>query len=364
MKPLKIFWFPHGSRNPYQQLLIKGLKTFGLTIRLTETRKFLFCDISILNILYTNWKPDFIHLHWHHSSLVTSTKFKSIVKSLVFIFQIYILKLLRINFIWTIHNLTHHEDKQKQIELFFCQILGNLANAIITHCEIAQIEVANIFKIRNSKKIHVIPHGNYINFYENNISKEKAKIKLLQPQHSFNFLFLGEIRPYKGIKLLISSFQKIENTENLSMSLIIAGRPKSRRFIKEIKRLIKGNKNINLVLNYISDNEIQVYLNAADIMVFPYRDVFTSGSILLAMSFGKPIIAPRIGCIKDVLDDSGSFLYDLGHSNELHEIMKKAVLEKSQLQQMGCHNLNLAKRFSWVNIAEATKDLYLSLIKI
>lgn len=364
MKPLKIFWFPYGSRNPYQQLLIEGLKTFDLSIKLAETRKFFFCNISILNILRSNWKPDIIHLHWHHSSLVTFSRIKSIVKSIVFIIQLYILKLFNIKFVWTIHNITHHEERQKRIEIFFCKIIGILADAIIIHCERARIEVVKVLNIENTSKLHVIPHGNYINFYENKISNKKAKIQLMQPQYVFNFLFLGEIRPYKGIKQLISAFQKIDKTESLSIRLTIAGRPKSSRFVKEIKELIKGNENIFLVSNYIPDNEIQVYLNASDIMVFPYRDVFTSGSILLAMSFGKPIIAPRIGCIQDVLDDSGSYLYDPDNSNALYKIMKKAVSEKSHLTHMGCYNFNLAKKFQWANIAESTKDLYFALLKI
>ncbi len=364
MKPLKIFWFPHGPSNPYQYLLIDRLKTFGLNIKLADTRNFFFCNITILNILLTNWKPDIMHLHWHHSSLVTLSKFKSIVKSTIFLFQIYLLKLLNIKLVWTIHNLTHHEDRQKQIELFFCRFVGNLADAIITHCERAQVEVAKVFKIKKIKKIHVIPHGNFIKFYENKISKEKAKKKLRLSEPIFNFLFLGEIRPYKGIKELISAFKKVDNTGCQPIGLIIAGRPKNDEFAVELRRLIKGNKNIYLVLKYISDNEIQIYLKAADIVVFPYRKVFTSGGILLAMSFGKPIIAPRLGCISDVLDHSGSYLYDPMHSNELYETMKKAVFEKSRHAKMGSHNLNMAKRFNWTNMARNTRDIYLDLLKI
>lgn len=364
MRPLKIFWFPYGARNPYQKLLIDGLKTFGLNVKLAETRNFFFCNITILNILMKNWKPDIIHLHWHHSSLVTLSKLKSIVKSIIFIFQIYLLKLLNIKLVWTIHNLTHHEDRQKQIELFFCRFIGNSADAIITHCEKAKAEVAKIFKIRQKNKIHVIPHGNFIGFYENKISKGKAKIQSIFSLNRFNFLFLGEIRPYKGIKELISAFKQIENTMKRSIGLIIAGRPKNIEFAEEIKALIKGTKNIYLVSNYISDNEMQIYLRAADIMVFPYRNVFTSGGIFLAISFGKPIIAPRLGCIAEVLDQSGSYLYDPVNSNQLNEAMKKALFEKSRHPEMGRYNLKLAKRYSWINIAKTTSDLYLDFFKI
>ena len=363
-KPIKIFWFPHGSRNPYQYLLSKHLKTFGLNIILADTRTFFFCNITVLNILLTNWKPNIIHLHWHHSSLVTLSKFKSIVKSIIFLFQIYLLKLLDIKLVWTIHNLTHHEDRHKQIELFFCRFIGSLADAIITHCQRAKVEVTRVFKIKKTNKIHVIPHGNFINFYENKISKENARKKLGITEQDLNFLFLGEIRPYKGLKELIAAFKEVDNSENQSIGLIIAGRPKNFEFAVEIKRLTKKEKNIYLMLKYISEDEIQLYLSAADIVVFPYRNVFTSGGILLAMSFGKPIIAPRLGCITDVLDQDGSYLYDPINSKELYKTMKKAVFEKHRHAKMGNHNLHLAKRFNWINIAKTTSDLYLDLLKI
>jgi glycosyltransferase involved in cell wall biosynthesis len=286
------------------------------------------------------------------------------MKSIIFLFQLYILKLLKIKFVWTIHNLTHHEDRHKEIELFFCRFIGNLADAIITHCDNARKEVARVFRIKQKNKIYIIPHGNYINFYANKISAEKAKKKLMLSGNVFYFLFLGEIRPYKGIKELIYTFKKFNHKERLSIGLIIAGRPKNNAFAQEIKKHINGTKNIYLILDYISNSDLQIYLNAVDIIVFPYRNVSTSGGILLAMSFGKAIIAPCIGCIQNVLDRDGSYLYDPTNPNGLYKSMKKAVREKSHLTQMGSHNLNLAKRFNWINIAKKTKNLYFDLLKI
>ncbi|MEZ4597387.1 MAG: glycosyltransferase [Chloroflexota bacterium] len=47
----------------------------------------------------------------------------------------------------------------------------------------------------------------------------------------------------------------------------------------------------------VPDDRMQVFLRAADVMVLPYRDVLTSGSAILAMTFGLPVVAPRIGCL-------------------------------------------------------------------
>jgi beta-1,4-mannosyltransferase len=97
-------------------------------------------------------------------------------------------------------------------------------------------------------------------------------------------------------------------------------------------------------------------MNAADIIVLPYRGVLTSGTAILAMSFGKPIIAPSIGCMPDVLDDKGSFLYDPLQKDSLIKAMKQALT--GELKRMGEHNFELSKRLSWDEIAKLVYDSY------
>ena len=55
---------------------------------------------------------------------------------------------------------------------------------------------------------------------------------------------------------------------------------------------------------------MQMYLRAADAVVLPYKDVLTSGSAILAMTFGQPVIAPAIGCLPESLGAEGTILYD------------------------------------------------------
>jgi beta-1,4-mannosyltransferase len=50
------------------------------------------------------------------------------------------------------------------------------------------------FKIAPSK-LHVIPHGHYIDAYPNEISQEDARTALDLPDDARVFLFLGRIEP-------------------------------------------------------------------------------------------------------------------------------------------------------------------------
>ncbi len=50
---------------------------------------------------------------------------------------------------------------------------------------------------------------------------------------------------------------------------------------------------------YVPDDRLDLFLNAADRVVLPYTEILTSGAAILAMSFGRPIIAPDRGALRD-----------------------------------------------------------------
>ena len=82
----------------------------------------------------------------------------------------------------------------------------------------------------------------------------------------------------------------------------------------------------------------------------------------MALSFGKPIIAPQIGCIKDSLDDAGSFLYNPVVDDGLLDAIKLSIESKQNWKEMGSHNLRLSYKFDWRSIAKQTKRIYLDII--
>ncbi len=113
-----------------------------------------------------------------------------------------------------------------------------------------------------------------------------------------------------------------------------------------------------LKLGFVPDDDLQLYLNAADAIALPYREIFTSGSVLLAMTFGKAVIAPRRGCIGQTLDDAGAILYEASDPQGLPEALRRAL--DSDLHDMGAHNQARLDEFGWERIAAATLEVYRS----
>ena len=121
---------------------------------------------------------------------------------------------------------------------------------------------------------------------------------------------------------------------------------------------IKNTNNIICELSRIPDDDIQIYMNASDCVLVPYKVFTTSGIAILAMSFARVCIAPRIGFFQDMLDESGSFLYDSDDNDRLLNAMEVAIEKKDNILEMGKHNLKLAEQWDWKDIAGKIYHLY------
>ncbi|MEO1390975.1 MAG: glycosyltransferase, partial [Cyanobacteria bacterium J06634_6] len=188
-------------------------------------------------------------------------------------------------------------------------------------------------------------------------SRAEARKALNIAESDFVFLFLGLIRSYKGVPELLAAFEKLDNP---NARLVIAGKVHEEDIELEdlLHQKASADQSIQFIPGFVPDEDIQIYMNAADTVVFPYRDILTSGAVLLAMSFGQSCVAPRIGCISETLDSDGAFLYDPQLDSGLLEAIQKSIRKRHELPRMGKHNMRLAEGYSWERVANMTQTIY------
>jgi len=340
--------------NPYIELLVDSLEKVGIELVFPSLSS---STIFFLPLVVFREKAGFVHLQWLYPFFLYPNQFFNILKFLVVVLQLVLLKLIGIKIVWTVHNLKNHENKNLIFDHIYSTVVAELSNAIIAHCQAAKEEIIKEFSIRNKDKVFVVPHGNYIEVYENKIEKATARESLGLKDSSLVFLFLGSIRPYKGVFELIDTFSQLQSDK---IQLVIAGRVHfdNQEVTDKLRQKIANDQRIKFVLGFVPTEEVQLYMNACDVVIFPYRDILTSGAVLLAMSFGRACIAPRKGCIGEVLDDAGAFLYEIDDENGLTKAMNSALEKHYELSFMGQHNLQLAEQYDWKYIAKMTADVY------
>lgn len=355
---MKILMYPLGE-NPYQKLLIESLKN-RKKITITsfnntqlDKHGFILGIISfpfrLLNYRARGYK--IFHLHWISPFIIHNNKFYLNKISIIYIILfILTLKLLKYKIVWTMHNLKSHEGKFIY-DNFANKFLSRTVDIKIIHSE------QNLHEMRklnlSIKNTYVIPHGNYINFYKNKITKKEARIILGINKNDFVFLFIGRIEQYKGIEDLLKAFSKLKYPRS---KLIIAGKCQDEHLLQVINTY-KNDPRILIYNNFIPDNNIQIYINASDIITHPFKQITTSGSAILSLSFGKPIIYPTIGSLKDFPKNIG-LSYNPNDKTGLIKCLEKAVKDKEELTNMGQNGYVFARNFSWDKIGDKTYDLY------
>jgi glycosyltransferase involved in cell wall biosynthesis len=359
IKNLRVIFLSEWLTNPYKNLLSNSLTAKGVQVE--EYRD----DASSIFFPLAIWqkKPDILHLHLFRPLIVSRDPFvirKNMLfrwtKLLIFISQVFVLKLLGTKTVWTVHEWSDKFNFNKNdIPRQHTVTIGKFLDAIITHCDSTQKEISNAFDLENKNKVFTVPHGNYIDIYENKVSKLEARKALAIPTENVVFLLFGNIYRYKGVLEAIDAFKHLQQS---GISLLIAGQPYEDRLEELIQDKIQGFTNIIFVPKRIPNEEVQVYMNASDCVLVPYQIFTTSGAVILAMSFGRACIAPSEGFFKDVLDHSGAILYDPTHEEGLLQAMKCAIEKKNRLMEMGKYNLKVAEQWNWDYVAEETFNIY------
>ncbi len=346
---MKIVFLSDWITNPYKELLSRHLSVQGAIVY-----EYLWSTFFISKAL-SKGRCDILHLHTLHPFLLGKNYLTRSLKLLLFISQILLLRILGVKTVWTVHEWS---DKlaggKNNLSIRAAIIAVSCFSAVIVHCETTKQEISKLLNIKPAKVL-VIPHGNYIQYYENKVTTTQARKLLNLPSDNLVFVLFGNIYRYKGILEAIEAFRMFDCPQ---ASLLIAGQVGESELETDIKTAIGINQNITLIAERIPDHEVQIYLNAADCILLPYTVYTTSGVAILGMSFGKVCLAPQIGFFQDVIDEQGGFLYDLPHQTGLEIAMNQAWNNRSQLKDMGAHNLARMARWNWDYVAKLTLAAY------
>jgi len=220
---------------------------------------------------------------------------------------------------YTVHNLDPHEDAGLAERWGVARLVRS---ADVIHIHDVSTAEAITARFGRTRGVAVISHGHYLNSYPNVLDRAEARSRLGLPLDAFVFVCLGLLRPYKGLEELLPTFHSLPGAD---MRLVLAGKPGSDHYLRDLTALAAGDDRIRLLPGFVPPEGVQVYLNAADVSVLPYRQITTSGAALLAFSFGLPVIAPALGAFPNLLADSRrGILYDPIDSTALAKALVRA----------------------------------------
>jgi len=214
-------------------------------------------------------------------------------------FETWFLRLARLfgsKLVYTMHNLLPHETRERHRQAY--ATIYHLADRIICHDEHARNRLVAEFKI-DKDRISVIPHGE---LFANKIQEVSAPLTQTQDRECV-VLSQGIIRPYKGIPFLLQAWKAARNA-GLQAQLKIVGTGEEsllRQIEQDIVALDLGST-VHFDFRFVSVQELARYYRSADILVYPYSEVTTSGALMTGIGYGKAIIATDLTAFRQLLE--------------------------------------------------------------
>lgn len=291
-----IFWPDYSKVNPYQRLL------YGKSSREHE---FQSGDIKIaLNRLKVACSAEKIvfHLHWLNAVVRTKdTPARAERTAKKFLKQIETFVRRGGCFVWTMHNIVSHDTPHADLEARLGRALLTFAAIVHVHGQTALDQAHEVFPIERSKAV-IAEHGSYIGVYPDEIRRSEARDRLEIDDKAMVFLHFGMLRHYKGVDTFLQSLSNIDLPQGSEAVALVAGNPSGVAVETLHGEASNGLKTI-FHLQFVEDSEVQLFMNASDFLVLPYRKISTSGAAILGLSFGVPVIAPRAGLLGELIED-------------------------------------------------------------
>jgi beta-1,4-mannosyltransferase len=215
-------------------------------------------------------------------------------------------KLKAARIVWTAHNvLPHRRSTVPAVDVLGRHLVIALADVVLVHGSGAASVLVARFP-RTKRKLVSIPFGNWIDYYPVTHTRDTARAELNIPASAFTFLFIGLCAPYKNVDGLVDAFRGLSG----DAALVIAGRFQSQSFQDEIVALAQGDSRIRIHPGHIPKDTLHTYLVACDAVIVPYREILTSGTAMLALSCGRPVVSVSIGFLNDIVTSDVGLLFD------------------------------------------------------
>ena len=305
-------------------------------------------------------KPEIFHILWNN-------KFELFDRTLLMLYY----RLLGKRIILTAHNVNSAERDANDsfVNRLSLGIQYRLSDHIFVHTAKMKNGLVHEFHVPEVK-VSVIPFGINDTVPNSELTAREAKWMLGVSGSEKAMLFFGHIAPYKGLEDLVAALARLEG-KGEGYRLIIAGRPKGcDAYWNEIQRVICRSGVADRIIQkieYIPDEKVEVFFKAADVLVLPYTHIFQSGVLFLGYNFGLPAIASDVGSLReDVVEGRTGYLFRPRDPEDLARALRD-YFESDLYRHLESRRREIrdfaSQRYSWAEVGEITKRVYLQLMQ-
>ena len=230
-------------------------------------------------------------------------------------------------------------------------ILKN-ADAIIALTEDMKRGIQKIW----DRDAFVVPNGIDLDRFEN-LSREEFRKRLKIEEAEKIIIFVGGLRPVKGVKYLIEAM-KIIIDKNRNTKLFIVGDGEEREYLENLVRNLNLEKHINFI-GQVPNEEVREYMAASNVFILPSLSEGFPVTVVEAMASGLPIVATNVRGLPEIVKDGeNGFLVEPKNLEEIADKVLLLLKNEELRKRISKRNKEEVKKYSWKNIVEKLEDVY------
>jgi glycosyltransferase involved in cell wall biosynthesis len=347
---MKILVFPRDP-NPYQELLYAEVAALDVEVtylgRITPLGSLNLLLLPVELAVRRMRGARIVHLHWVWAFLLPgASRFPIMRRASLAWFRLFLrcARLLGLRLAWTAHNVLPHSP------VFPDDIAAR--RLLVSQCDVVFGHSA--WTLTGLTEIGVVPR-HWATIRHAPFQRATPANPAPRPSRANGtreLLFFGNVFEYKGVEELLQALSRLP--ESHRVHLTVAGQCGDAGLRSRIEAIAEeAGERVSLRLQHIPDSDIGQLMREADVAILPFRRITTSGSALLALSHGKPLVIPALPALAD-LPDGAVFRYD-GSVDGLAAALRSVIgTEDSVLARMSEAALAYSSEATWSQVASTT----------
>lgn len=359
--PVRVLVTPKDG-NPFQRLLYEEVTAAGTQVRYAEgpsgSQSFNLLVAPLMLARYRLAGYRILHIHWVFQFSFPWAPRAAMARRVMqwwFWFYLWSADTLGYRIVWTAHDLLPHD------QVFFddCQARQYLIDRADAVIALSHATASDLIEL-GATDVRVIPSGPFTTPYPTTLGREAARNEFGFVADDVVVLLIGRIERYKGADLLLEAAGTLPPSNPIKV--VVVGACTDAAYRATLSELAgRAGERAIVRFDRIPAEEMASYLEAADFAAFPFRAITNSGSIVLAQSFGLPVLIPNLPSLRDVPEEAALRYDPLGGG--LVETLERAAQLTDQLRSdLGRAAKQYANAMDWPTAARLHVETYAKLL--
>src|SRR6266511_245649 len=194
-----------------------------------------------------------------------------------------------------VHEIDYRIGRRRGADGIAARRLWRSIDRVVLHTEMERRDFIEAFGVQ-PERTAVVAHGAHF-VRRTSITRQDARRSLGIPDGELVFLAIGFIQPHQGFDRAVRAFDGL-GAHGCSLHVVGSVRvdePEYLAYLTELRELVAATPGAHLHDQYVSDELFDRWLVAGDVVVLPYRNIWSSGVLERALLYERRVIATAVG---------------------------------------------------------------------